>query len=1266
MKKQNSPSVLACLIIGLGATLGNTTAGIVSVVEQNVEPDVPAIIEPTSDDPEAVGITFDEDARSYAERIVKHQFNGAAFNENSGRPDKESKAFISLPDYLIGNEYVRFAQGARDNADYSATITTDEPSIFYLLIDNRLDGPAGNSSKSNQTDPVLGGTLQWVLDDIWVRVNTGISPNDQADYIGLDESGNGTGPGVGLNQFMSVYRYGAPATSVTVRNNGMDGGAMISVVVAPAPAGTDPISFFGPQTSPIKFGEGTELRWTISTDASSASIDQGIGNVLDITSQEDGTGAVSVSPVVDTTYTMEVVGDDTATAETTVEVGLISSFTAGLDFVDAGDPVTLSFEVRPDAEISISNAAGAAANAQGLGTVIANPEETTTYVLTATGSGRTETSEVTVVALPSVFRFVLLDFGATDGQPEPGANGGQIGGGPVNTNGAVLPPTVVMADSGREFSVAVDVTNPSGVETGRLDWTTRGTPPVEPLAAVASDLMKNNDGMIRVILSNLPAGRYELTSYHIDPVFSQCEEIKILVTDDDGTARDTGVVGSAFLDPVLTLPELTTDIVNEHAFTFSVASNGIDDVIVYFDGTGAVDREVPLNGLLIVPPAEEKNTFALLDIGATDGQLESGATGDEQIGAGGNNANGPDLAPITLTADNGSIFTMALDALDPAGSVVGRIDWRDRGDAEGLPLYKLAEDFTKNNGGMLRVVLGGLPEGEYDLTSYHIDPVNSQCEAIKVLVTDIDGEARDTGAVGSAFFADNSFPNIEGLTTAIIEEHSTTFSIKSNGTDDVIIYFDGRSATDKEVPLNGLAISGGGVAAEAIVSFLAVPNTVNFGETSTLRWVVDSGVTALSIEPGIGDVLAMTTDGAGSVEITPAADTTYTLSYEGAGGPATGEANVTVKLVSAFASDQSFLLPGETTTLTWTIRPDATASILPGIGDVTASTSDQGVGSVDVKPIENTTYTISVTGGGETLEQMVTVTVAPEPSGELFALLDIGAIDGFPEPGAAEGRQIGAAGTNSDDIPLEAEPVVSNTGETFLVSIDSIDPEGNAVGTIDWRDRGFTNEEEPLTALAADLAENGLGMIRVTLSDLPAGAYNAISYHVDAAFSQSEAIKVLVTDAVGTAVDTGAVATSYFGTGNKGPDAENLTNREVRERSAGFSFVSNGVDDVIIYFDGTDAIDDEVPLSGIMLLRETGDSNFVIKSITRDPATGDVTLVWDAAIGITYGVDAVRDLGDEWLELSDGIDSDSAEASFVDKTVPAGDTQRYYRITIVN
>ncbi len=81
------------------------------------------------------------------------------------RGNSRDACLSTLPSYLVGNEYVRFANDGRDNTPYSFTITTDIQSVFYLLLDNRLDGTAGNADGSPTTDPVLTGGLQWVVDD---------------------------------------------------------------------------------------------------------------------------------------------------------------------------------------------------------------------------------------------------------------------------------------------------------------------------------------------------------------------------------------------------------------------------------------------------------------------------------------------------------------------------------------------------------------------------------------------------------------------------------------------------------------------------------------------------------------------------------------------------------------------------------------------------------------------------------------------------------------------------------------------------------------------------------------------------------------------------------------------------------------------------------------------------------------------------------------------------------------------------------------------
>ncbi len=105
---------------------------------------------------------FEEDALTFSDRT--HEHNSAAFDSGSGLLSTEGDLVVSLPNYLVGRPYVKFANNARDQDDYEATVTSDEPVQWYLLLDNRINGPAENADSSNDSDPELGGTFQWVID----------------------------------------------------------------------------------------------------------------------------------------------------------------------------------------------------------------------------------------------------------------------------------------------------------------------------------------------------------------------------------------------------------------------------------------------------------------------------------------------------------------------------------------------------------------------------------------------------------------------------------------------------------------------------------------------------------------------------------------------------------------------------------------------------------------------------------------------------------------------------------------------------------------------------------------------------------------------------------------------------------------------------------------------------------------------------------------------------------------------------------------------
>ena len=113
----------------------------------------------------------------------------------------------------------------------------------------------------------------------------------------------------------------------------------------------------------------------------------------------------------------------------------------------------------------------------------------------------------------------------------------------------------------------------------------------------------------------------------------------------------------------------------------------------------------------------------------------------------------------------------------------------------------------------------------------------------------------------------------------------------------------------------------------------------------------------------------------GSLPVSPAETTTYTITASGPGGAASDAVTVTVlqpPLVNIFAQPP-VIIEGEDSTLTWMSEHATTASLDNGIGQV------DGTGSLAVSPAGTTTYTVTVQGPGGTAAASATVTVVPRP-----------------------------------------------------------------------------------------------------------------------------------------------------------------------------------------------------------------------------------------------------------------------------------------------
>lgn len=162
-------------------------------------------------------VRFGEEVPAFVDR--NHQWTGAS-------------PTVLLPRYLVGGEYILSGNDNRDNADYQLDITISKDSYVYFLVDNRLGDGDGNNA------PNFDANMNWLIEQGYVGVTNGINraaSRARPDEIGVDEGADGAGPGVGVNQWSSIYvkREAAGTFSVFQPDNG--GRNMYGIVIVEVP-----------------------------------------------------------------------------------------------------------------------------------------------------------------------------------------------------------------------------------------------------------------------------------------------------------------------------------------------------------------------------------------------------------------------------------------------------------------------------------------------------------------------------------------------------------------------------------------------------------------------------------------------------------------------------------------------------------------------------------------------------------------------------------------------------------------------------------------------------------------------------------------------------------------------------------------------------------------------------------------------------------------------------------------------------------------------
>jgi outer membrane protein OmpA-like peptidoglycan-associated protein len=173
---------------------------------------------------------------------------------------------------------------------------------------------------------------------------------------------------------------------------------------------------------------------------------------------------------------------------------------------------------------------------------------------------------------------------------------------------------------------------------------------------------------------------------------------------------------------------------------------------------------------------------------------------------------------------------------------------------------------------------------------------------------------------------------------------------------------------NKGCPVQETKVEAPPAPAPAII-FTAMPDVVQKGNSVTLSWQV-TNATNVSIE-GIGDVPAI-----GTKKVKPTENTVFKLTAVGEGGTQTATADVEIAAgplpIILFTASSESVQTGQAVTLKWQVT-NATEVSIEGMGKV------QLKGSKQVKPTENTVYTLTAVGEGGTQTETVAVEVTAAP-----------------------------------------------------------------------------------------------------------------------------------------------------------------------------------------------------------------------------------------------------------------------------------------------
>ena len=124
--------------------------------------------------------------------------------------------YVTIPEILLGCEYVMSANDDRDNPNYELDVTLSKPATVYLFIDNRVGTGTGNSPNTNPN--LTAANMAWVT--ALGFVDTGLN-------MAFDESNDGD-----IDQWWSIFSVNAPVGKMTFKVQNAGSYNMYCIAVA--------------------------------------------------------------------------------------------------------------------------------------------------------------------------------------------------------------------------------------------------------------------------------------------------------------------------------------------------------------------------------------------------------------------------------------------------------------------------------------------------------------------------------------------------------------------------------------------------------------------------------------------------------------------------------------------------------------------------------------------------------------------------------------------------------------------------------------------------------------------------------------------------------------------------------------------------------------------------------------------------------------------------------------------------------------------------